>query len=215
MILLWVVNRSWDLFQPPSCPVHGTWRSYSAGYLIAQSDLSPELVAAIDRVCHNFSTEMWNRSFANTKIQLPMLRHLVERGYLQPNGDYEETLLHHFMKSHHFQREQVAYLLSPEVGANINLPNEGGTPPLLEYLYYHIGDETDVEIELYGGEGAEEMAAEDWPLILEGVEFLLEHGADPLLADKIGWSALDHAEAVWGLSEENRESLLALMHRYI
>ena len=206
-----VQEEKWDLLKPIACGVHDTRYPELHIYgLMKATALTPEWMTAIDRFCHNFTSKDWV-SMINPVTTLPVLRHLVEKGCIHPEQeDHRHTLLlHHFIGPSHL-REHLLYLLSPEVGGNINIPDGEGTTALLVYLYYQIGD---AEVDEGENEDVLEME-EDVSFVLEGLELLLTLGADPLLTDKGGRSAITYVEETRGLSSRKKASLLALLRRY-
>lgn len=148
-------------------------------------------------------------------VCLPLLRLLLAR--TNPECGDPSTLLHVYCSD----IDVMDYLLGSEVRMNINLQHPSGSTVLFSFLAFYYSDKIqidagDAEEEEDIGEGETML---DYLLHLQRVirphiEYLLQRGADPLLANKHGLSPLTFVESLTRCPAEEKQALLALLQRY-
>lgn len=178
-------------------------------FLRGRYPLTPAFEALIHQMYgEEFTPSRWFSFFWHHPPSVPALRYLIQAGRISPNHPEAYTLLERSMI--YYSHPHIDFLLV-EAGLNVNLPSESRNTVLLTYLTYlrAVWDEEEAV------EDRPEEGAECWRMGVERLENLLQRGADPLLENRDGVSALSYVEGLTTFTESQKETLLAVLRRYV
>lgn len=181
------------------------WMDTPISMMYAAEFFSPEQEEGIVRMYGHYTTTQWMGLFRYYLSSIPLLRFLFRTGRLSPDQSDPFTLLSHNVVW--WNQENIDFLLSPEVGMNINLPTSLGNTALLQYLRSAYDED---QHPLSRPDPSDNM----WTEQLQHLQFLLEHGADPLLGNRDGVTPLSYAERLTTFTAGQKEAVLSLLQRY-
>ena len=185
----------------PCCPccLYGIYSRFSPIYeLLFRMDWTEATVQAVRRLHHRPMTDedwMWivvyHRKMSDTFF--PQLLRIIH-----PYTSIPTSLLHLYADN----LSRIDYLLGPEIRMNIDLPQSDGSTALLSVLMTFFWSNGMLHTH------------HTFQTIYAHVQFFLERGADPILANKCGISPLSYIESLTQCPAEEKEALLALLRRY-
>ncbi len=198
-------SNNWDLVDDKLCRLdscslcNGRFREYILmGIMLYCKEITPKIEETINRIygCKTILTckdkkltsEGWFEVIYCTIPDFNQLSYFSKNKLFDPNyGSHQYTLLSlyasHRSITNKFDKKYLEYILSPEVGFNINIQNADGKNILISIL---DDMNTDQDIDEY-------QEVYDY---IEMIIYLLDKGADPLLEDKDGMCALDYIKGV-------------------
>lgn len=210
-----IKEEKWNELVPTPCLVEECenchtvlWAKIPLEVLTAEEFFSPEQAGAVMRMYGHYTTTEWMKLLLYYRPSIPLLRFLFGTGRLSPDQSDPFTLLSHNVVW--WSKKHIDYLLSPEVGMNINLPTTRGNIAILQYLRTTYDDNED-EDDIATRPGPED---EYWTYKLECLQFLLDHGADPLLGNRDGTTALTYVEGLTTYTEQQKRTILSLLYQY-
>jgi hypothetical protein len=214
-----IKEEKWDLIQDCDCvkdcelcnPINRIMmpKFCSLNYILMFcKDMKEEVQKTIERINGEITKEKWFYSIiCNIPPSIKNLSYFIENKLIDPNNGSEElTLLSLYSMNNTSSWEStIEYLLSQEV--NINLQNEYGENIILTILRWDYYDKED----FYEDERQDKYILK----FNERLIFLLEKGADPLLTDKKGISALEYAYNLKTFSQDVKANLIRILEMYI
>ena len=237
-------ENEWEKLEPTSCQTPDNCRicSYTISchpleYFLNGGTFFPtpehqpfeftiEAEEAVERLMGKpMTSDDWFTLFLRCRPSISLLKYLYANHKLEPNKSDPYSLLMLFTVFG--DNEGVEYLLSPEIGTNINLQNSStwNTPllGLLRSLYESIdGDELEPEeeIELIANREERELLEngqlDDYhDRRLGRIRYFLERGADPLLENRDGLSPLKYVQTSLRCSSSHRVKLIHLLEQYV
>jgi hypothetical protein len=139
----------------------------------------------------------WVEALIKASSPLPALRYLVSHHFLPLDVSHPRTLIG--VGISHLSQEIIEFLLSPQVGVSIHLPDSRGYTPLHTLLELISDNRLNTTIH-------ENPAYSLLP-------FILERGANPLLPDASGENAFIYATRIH--PHDIRKAVIDLLQSYV
>ncbi len=160
---------------------------------------------------NKLNSDGWFEVICATVPSFDKLSYFVNNKMIDPNcGSYKYTLLDLYAQykvittSTKFDSKYFDYILSPQVGCNINIQNACGESILLSIIREMSEDE-----DIYD-------TIEYINIYIDTINYLLEKGADPLLENKEGMCALEYSRNSDNLNMigERKSEIISLLEYY-
>lgn len=213
-------DRKWTELVPLSCDTYQTcyYKSLAVhlhpmSYLFRDRSLemTREVEEAVERLNGPMTAEKWFQYFRGHIPSISLLRYLYGNNRIQVDQNAPYNLLVRYISF-----DDVAKFLIEEMGSNIDIIcGEEGCSALVQRLksvYESVKHNMNTRrnIEALRGDGDDDGDGDDifrfvlpnaplpsqryLDMCLKNAEYLMEHGADPLLESKTGVSALSYVE---------------------
>jgi hypothetical protein len=167
-------------------------------------DFNLEAQKTIERIYGEMSKEKWFSNIIKYKPRFDKLYYFIQNNLIDSNYASDFTLLGLYsIYSCTFEWLNIfEYILSDEVGFNINLQDNNGNNILLTILYFYYYDNQD----FYEDERLDIYIK----ICNEKLIYLIQRGADPLLENKKGVCALDYARELKTFPQYQKEELIRI-----
>lgn len=172
-------------------------------------DICDEIYNKIERIYGKLTMEEWFLTLIRNLPNMDKLPFYIEKGLIDPNYVIERlTLLNLYSigPSRSYEKSILSYIIN-ESGFNINIQNEDGDNILLYILKYDV---------YYEKPGFDPLEREDriFKRCNDRLLYFLQNGADPLLENKEGLSAIEYAHNLHTFSQEIKDELIKLLEPY-
>jgi hypothetical protein len=185
---------------------------FPIGFLFNKNNFNSEIQNTIERIYIKMNykdqpdktklkKEEWFLLIIKIVPKINVLSYFIENNLINPNhGSEQVTLLELYCIYKDQHTQYLDYILSQEVGFNINLQNSYGENVILSTLrlYFYQYEQTDYVFERYN----------------RLINYLLERGADPLLEDKEGISPIQYVIDLKTFDETQKIHLIKILKKY-
>lgn len=213
-----IKNEKWDLIESNPCSPNIC--TVCQNNIYGDSPIRPLLTfveydklhyvqEVIERIYGKLTQDIWFKIIISNVPCFSHVKYFIENKLIDVNnGSYGNTLLSIYANWSYSQdwKDKWDYLLSEEVGYNVNIQSCHGENCLLSFIRICYD---------------EDYFDQEEAVLLEynkKIMYLLEKGADPLLTDKQGTCALKYVidlESFEGFTEEQKEKMIQLLESYI
>lgn len=212
-----IIDEKWDQIESNPCPYNNCFICEEKQ--LPECPLQPLFVyphvftikiqSIIERIYGPQTSNSWFKMILKYYPKLTILQYFIENRLIDiHNGSYNYTLFSKYAISYRYGTiyKWGNYLLSEEVGYNINIQDCAGENVLLTYLRFSYYDEDD-----FFPQEREEKHLLNYN---ENIIYLLEKGADPLLEDFEGISSLEYARNLSTFPQDQKDRLIQLLEQY-
>jgi hypothetical protein len=211
-------NKKWDLVQGNQCNrddctvcTNPFMSSYPLKQILMYSErMTLEIQQTIERIYGKQTEYGWFKMILENCPSITILSYFIENKLINPNYSIQQYTLLGYYSMYYYTSwtNMFEYLLSPEIGYDINIQSEDGDNCLLSIIseYYYDNDNRN---------NIEEREEENLLICNEKLRYLLERGADPLLQNKEGICALDYARNLETFTQEIQIRLVQLLEIYM
>lgn len=186
--------------------------------------ITEEVQQTIERIYNPYRNDSndWVKILIKIHPSFNKLKYFLEKNLISPNDfkttcdekcDQDEdinrneyTIMHHYLwrsvQIYFVWKDRFDFLLSDEIGGNINIQDDNGNTLLHCILKCRYEKDT------------HERYPKIYDSYLQKINYLLEHGADPLLENKKGVNAIDYVKKRPSNPNSFKDDILCLLESY-
>lgn len=216
-----VNEKKWDLVQKHLCvedctvcnnPVTGKIEDHVMSCIFLLPEFNLDCQNTIERIYGEngeMTQQKWFIGIMQHHLSSNNLLYLLKNKLINP--DYSDCVtllsLYAIYKCAIYWKDTFDIILSDDIGFNINLQDIYGDNIILSILRKDYYDEEDFY--------PEEREDEYIEIYNNKITYLLEKGADPLLENKEGLSAIEYAHNLKTFPQNQKDNLIRILERYI
>jgi hypothetical protein len=217
-----VNGKKWDLIQKQICvedcticnnPVMGKIETHVMSCVFRlPKEFNLDCQKTIERIYGEngeMTQQKWFRGIMQDPPSSNTLLYLLKNNLISPDYSDHVTLLslYAIYRCTIYWKDTFDLILSDDIGFNINLQDIYGDNIILSILRKDYYDEED----FYPDEREDKYIQ----IYNDKITYLLEKGADPLLENKEGLSAIEYARNLKSFPQTQKDDLIRILERYI
>ena len=212
-------KQKWDLIQKHTCvedctvcnnPIIGNIEDNPIKCILLYKEFNLDCQKTIERIYGEMTQEKWFLSIMKQTPSSDSLSYFIKNKLIDVDyGSEKVTLfsLYAIYTCGFYWEKTFNIILSDDIGFNINLQDKYGQNILLSLLRKDYYDKED-----FYPEERQDKYIQNYN---QKIIYLLEKGADPLLEDKEGISAIEYACNLKTFPQYQKDDLIRILERYI